>query len=229
MVTELSEGTRRRAGVHAALGDPFRLAIVDELALSDRSPSELRRRLGLESNLVAHHLEVLERAGLIARVASIGDRRRKYLRLLTAPLEELHRHAALAADRVVFVCTANSARSQMAAALWNARSTVPADSAGTAPADRVHPLAVQAAAAAGLDLTAARPRGLTDADAGAGLVVTVCDRAHEQPGPLLGRPVLHWSVPDPAADGTLAAFDEALRELRGRVEALAPLVVPSPN
>ncbi len=215
--------------MHAALGEPSRLAIVDELALSDRSPSELRRRLGLESNLVAHHLEVLERAGLIARVTSIGDRRRKYLRLLPGPLEELHRHAALIADRVVFVCTANSARSQLAAALWNARSTVPADSAGTTPAERVHPLAVQVAAVAGLDLTAARPRGLTDADGAAGLVVTVCDRAHEQPGALAGRPVLHWSVPDPAAAGTPAAFDDALRELRARVDALAPLVTPSPN
>ncbi len=56
---------RLRASRHAALGDPVRLAIVDELASSDRSPVELRRRYGLESNLLAHHLDVLEEVGLI--------------------------------------------------------------------------------------------------------------------------------------------------------------------
>jgi protein-tyrosine-phosphatase/DNA-binding HxlR family transcriptional regulator len=229
MITEQTGAVERRAAIHAALGDPHRLVIVDELALSDRSPSELRQRLGIESNLVAHHLEVLERVGLIERVVSIGDRRRKYLRLLAAPLEDLVRPATLAAGGVVFVCTANSARSQIAAALWNARSTVPAVSAGTAPAARVHPEAVQAAARAGLDLSAARPRALTDADAAVDLVVTVCDRAHEQPGPLAGRPVLHWSVADPAAAGTPAAFDQALRHLDARIGTLAPLVMLSPN
>src|SRR3712207_2383178 len=149
-----------RAAAYAALGDLHRLAIVDELALSDRSPSELRRTLGIESNLLAHHLEALARVGLIERVASIGGRRRKYLRLLGQPLRALCRPSALTAERVVFVCTANSARSQLAAALWNARSPVPAVSAGTQPAARVHPLAVQAAARHGLDLSGARPRHL---------------------------------------------------------------------
>jgi len=229
MIIEQLPSVKRRAAVHAALGDPHRLAIVDALALSDRSPSELRRQLGLESNLVAHHLEVLARVGLIERVVSIGDRRRKYLRLLAGPLEALVHPAPLTADGVVFVCTANSARSQLAAALWNARSPVPAVSAGTAPAAQVHPRAVQAAARAGLDLSRARPRTLTDADAAADLIVTVCDRAHEQPGPLAGRPVLHWSVPDPAADGTPEAFDQAVRDLTARIDTLNALVSPSPN
>jgi hypothetical protein len=44
-----------RAARHAALGDPARLAIVDELSVSDRAPVELRRRLDMESNLLAHH------------------------------------------------------------------------------------------------------------------------------------------------------------------------------
>jgi len=229
MITELAASVKRRAAVHAALGDPHRLAIVDELALSDRSPSELRHQLGIESNLVAHHLEVLERAGLIERVVSIGDRRRRYLRLLDAALDGLVRPSSFAASGVVFVCTANSARSQLAAALWNARSPVPAISAGTEPAQQVHPGAVQAAARAGLDLSGARPRALTAADAAVDLIVTVCDRAHEQPGPLRGRPVLHWSVADPAADGSPEAFDQAVRDLAGRIGALAALVSPSPN
>lgn len=215
--------------MHAALGDPHRLAVMDELAVSDRSPSELCRQLGIESNLVAHHLEVLERAGLVERVASIGDRRRKYLRLLPGPMQDLFRAGPLAARGVLFVCTANSARSQLAAALWNARSPVRAVSAGTAPATRVHPHAIAAAARRGLDLSRERPRALTDADAAADLVVTVCDRAHEQPGPLRDRPVLHWSIADPADEGTPEAFDQALRHLEIRIDALATRVIPSPN
>ena len=46
--------------MHAALGEPARLAIVDELAVSDRSPKELGERLDIPSNLLAHHLTVLE-------------------------------------------------------------------------------------------------------------------------------------------------------------------------
>ncbi|MGD9997696.1 MAG: ArsR/SmtB family transcription factor, partial [Ilumatobacteraceae bacterium] len=53
-----------RAAVHAALGEPARLAIVEALVTSDRSPKELGDRLGLPSNLLAHHLEVLEDAGV---------------------------------------------------------------------------------------------------------------------------------------------------------------------
>ncbi|HKX71485.1 MAG TPA: helix-turn-helix domain-containing protein, partial [Acidimicrobiales bacterium] len=71
----------RRAAVHAALGEPLRLAIIDELSSSDRAPSDLAARFGLAGNLLAHHLHVLERVGLIERVVSAGDRRRRYVRL----------------------------------------------------------------------------------------------------------------------------------------------------
>ena len=71
-----------RAARHAALGDPVRLAIVDELAVSDRAPVELRRLVGIESNLLAHHLDVLEAVGLIGRSRSSGDGRRRYVHLL---------------------------------------------------------------------------------------------------------------------------------------------------
>ena len=78
-----------RAARHAALGDPVRLAIVDELSVSDRAPVELRRRLGIESNLLAHHLDVLERVGLIERSRSSGDGRRRYVHLVPDALEGL--------------------------------------------------------------------------------------------------------------------------------------------
>src|SRR6478609_11467565 len=132
----------RRAAVHAALGEPVRLAIVDRLGPGDASPGELAEAVGVASNLLAHHLKVLEEAGVIRRVRSEGDRRRSYVQLcLEDPVVWAAAQAGLAdrlpigvVPRVVFVCTANSARSQLAAARWNAISPVPATSAGTHPA-----------------------------------------------------------------------------------------------
>ncbi|HEX9681484.1 MAG TPA: hypothetical protein VGA13_00225 [Acidimicrobiales bacterium] len=72
---------KQRAERNAALGETARLTIVDELFASDRSLVELRRRLGMESNLLAHHLDVLERVGLIQRSRSSGDGRRRYVRI----------------------------------------------------------------------------------------------------------------------------------------------------
>ncbi|HXV93148.1 MAG TPA: helix-turn-helix domain-containing protein, partial [Pseudonocardia sp.] len=121
----------RRATVHRALGDPARLAIADALLLGEMAPSELQTLLEIPSNLLAHHLRTLERAGLVARHRSEGDRRRTYLRLVPDALDALRPNRSRAAVRVVFVCTENSARSQLAAALWNGESAVPATSAGT--------------------------------------------------------------------------------------------------
>jgi len=218
-----------RAAVHAALGDPHRLAMVDALTLSDRSPSDLGRMLELDSNLLAHHLDVLERAGLIARVRSGGDRRRRYLRLLPGAIEGLTSQPVVEPPRfVLFVCTENSARSQLAAAIWNARSdesTTRAESAGTQPASHVHPLAVAAAARHGLDLASAHPRPLNAVEAAPDLIVTVCDRAHEELAGENHADWLHWSVPDPAATGTPAAFNRAFRTLEQRIEAVAPMLM----
>lgn len=124
----------------------------------------------------------------------------------------------VSAPRVVFVCTHNSARSQLAAALWGRRSQVPAASAGTEPARRVHPLAVAAAREHGLSLgrTAHVGEVLRPDD----LVVAVCDNAHEA----LTVERLHWSVPDPASAGTEEAFHRAFTDLADRVDRLAPTV-----
>jgi protein-tyrosine-phosphatase len=121
------------------------------------------------------------------------------------------------ADRVLFVCSHNSARSQLAAAMWSARTGTRASSAGTHPADRVHPGAVAAAARAGIDLSDAAPRML-DPDESADLVVTVCDRAHEE----LDAPPewWHWSLPDPIEDGRAAAFDAVVSDLDDRIRAV---------
>lgn len=212
--------------MHAALGEPVRLAIVDELSSSDRAPSDLAARFGLAGNLLAHHLDVLERVGLIERVVSAGDRRRRYVRLRHRRLTDAGvGRVRPRGGRALFVCTQNSARSPLAAALWRERTGDRASSAGTRPATRVHPGATAAAKRAGLDLAAAHPRALDAGDLDADIVVTVCDRAHEE----LDAPDnwLHWSIPDPVEAGTRRAFDAALTELDERIAALAgPLVHP---
>lgn len=193
----------------------MRLAIVDELSSADRAPVELRRLLGIESNLLAHHLDVLERVGLIVRRPSSGDGRRRYLQLDRAQLAELWTGPRLEPQPALFVCTHNSARSHLAAALWTTLTRQPARSAGTHPASRVHPGAVAAAKRAGLTVGAARPRPLDEGALRGVLVVTVCDRAHEE----LSAPPhwLHWSIADPAEHPTRRTFDATVAELRERI------------
>ena len=70
-----------RARRYAALGEQVRLAIIDQLTLGDASPGELGAVVELPTNLLAHHLRVLQEAGLIRRVRSEGDRRRSYVQL----------------------------------------------------------------------------------------------------------------------------------------------------
>ncbi|RPE47033.1 low molecular weight phosphotyrosine protein phosphatase [Streptomyces sp. Ag109_O5-1] len=147
MNAEWSATVVARAQRHAALGEPARLAIIDRLLLGDASPSELGQELDLPSNLLAHHLKLLEQVGLIERSRSEGDRRRIYLRLRVETLADTMPTPLRTAPRVVFVCTHNSARSHLAAALWKRHSIVPTASAGTEPAQRVHPRAVATAPA----------------------------------------------------------------------------------
>jgi protein-tyrosine-phosphatase len=206
-----------RAARHAALGDATRLAIVDELVTCDRSPHELQQITGVASNLLAHHLDVLQHVGIISRSRSSGDARRRYVRLRRDALADLVPGQRIAAQPVLFICTQNSARSQIAAALWTRLTAQPAESAGTHPADRVHSGAVAAAGRAGLDLREAVPRRL-DQVRPPELVVTVCDRAHEELTP--GPSWLHWSVPDPVANPSKRAFDATVAELGDRITSL---------
>jgi protein-tyrosine-phosphatase/DNA-binding HxlR family transcriptional regulator len=228
MNSEQTAAVARRAQVHAALGDVNRLRIVDLLAVSDASPSELSAALEIPSNLLAHHLAALEHCGLVSRRRSEGDGRRTYL--------SLNRHEARlgpdlvsgiplpGARRVVFVCTANTARSHLAAALWRRASPIEATSAGTHPGDRVNRGAVSTARRHDLALPDVAPRLLSDTLGEGDVVITVCDRAHEE---LEGLGFAHWSVPDPVRVGTARAFDAAHDDLARRVEGFAPLLPPS--
>ena len=174
----------------------------------------------MDSNLMAYHLQVLVDAGLVERLASSGDRRRRYLRLRPEAMEALEPSSNTRALSVLFVCTHNSARSQLAAALWRRASGIPAQSAGTQPAAMVHPMAVRVARQRGLDLSGAIPKPMPDAPREADLVVTVCDRANEQLTDIGGER-FHWSVPDPAESGALEAFEEACSDIDRRVGLLA--------
>jgi protein-tyrosine-phosphatase/DNA-binding MarR family transcriptional regulator len=209
-----------RARIHAALGDPNRLAIADILAVGDASPGEIATRLGLATNLVAHHVHVLAEAGVVDRVRSEHDQRRSYLRLRPAALAALSPAPLVAPARVVFVCTRNSARSQLAAALWAQASAVPVTSAGTQPANRVNPRAVRTARRHGLHLTAARTSQLDEVVGDADLLVAVCDHVHETLPATTHR--LHWSVPDPVPADTDEAFEAAFADIAVRIDRLAP-------
>jgi ArsR family transcriptional regulator, arsenate/arsenite/antimonite-responsive transcriptional repressor / arsenate reductase (thioredoxin) len=223
----VSDSFEERVAVYSALGDPSRLAMVDDLRVSDRSPTELAVRHRLSSNLLAHHLVVLESAGLISRGVSAGDARRRYVRLDHARLNAVAVLPALAVTlqpEMVFLCTHNSARSQLAAALWIHRTGGRARSAGTHPAPQIHQMAREAGVRRGLDLATATPQ-LLDAsqtqpqDAQTSVqVVTVCDRVHEDLNTEPGW--WHWSIPDPVETGTEAAFDAVISELDLRIDAL---------
>jgi protein-tyrosine-phosphatase len=208
-----------RARVHAALGDAHRLRVVDHLFLGDATFQELVEATGVRGNLVAHHLDVLEAAGLIERRTSDGDRRRRYISLRHDRLDGLAPVAVIPAGPVLFVCTHNSARSQFAAALWRARTGGDAESAGSEPAPSVHPRAVESAKGWGVDLSGAVPKGYDSLDTAPELVVSVCDRARESGLPA-DAPALHWSIPDPVAAADPGAFRSAFRTIAGRIDRL---------
>lgn len=220
MNTEAKSSVDERAAIHAALADPSRLAIVDRLLLGDASPSELQLSLAMPSNLMSHHLRALEAAGVVRRTRSEADRRRTYIRLNVDALDALVPRAAQRADRVLFVCTQNSARSQLAVAIWNRHSTLPAASAGTHPVEEVHSGAVAAARRHGLQMRPSAPAHLDDVLARGDLVVAVCDNAHEELPAEVRR--IHWSIPDPARTSTRVAFDGTISALISRIDQLVP-------
>ena len=220
---------RRRAAIFAALGEPVRLALVDRLVIGDLSPGRLATELGLGTNLAAHHLKVLEDAGVVRRLRSEGDRRRSYVQLRaddeTVWAATRSRTASpglpVSMNHVLFVCTANSARSQLAAATWNSVSTIPAASAGTHPAQRVQPLARAVARRHGLVLEAV-PVSIHDVLRGDDqLVVAVCDNAHEEISPELPR--IHWSIPDPVRRRNRSAYEAAYAQINERVRHLSTI------
>ena len=133
--------------------------------------------------------------------------------------------------RLLFLCTGNSARSQMAEAILNHRGggRFRAESAGSRPAARVNPLAIETLREHGIAWRGHPPRtvdGLEDEPWD--FVITVCDRAKESCPIFPGQPVLaHWGMEDPAdavGDGAMKrAFRDAYVILARRIDLLLAL------
>ena len=131
--------------------------------------------------------------------------------------------------RILFVCLHNAGRSQMSAALLEAVAAGghEARSAGTTPADRVHPEVVEVMKEIGIDLSARRPQRLSDEMARWADVVVTMGCGDECPY-LPGRRYIDWDLPDPK--GLPAAEVRGIRDdIRGRVEQLARELEPSPE
>lgn len=217
----MDQQLRARSAMHAALGDPQRLQIVDYLTVTDATATQLAQDLDVAPNLLSFHLRRLLEAGVVRRRQSDVDGRTFYLALTAAgaALAGQDQLSVAAHERVVFVCTHNSARSVLARAYWQQQTGQAAESGGTRPAPRVHPLARASARRARLDLTGIRPRSIAGRINERDMVVTVCDSAAAEL-PEHGGPRLHWSVPDPALHDDPAAFDGALADLQHRIDRL---------
>jgi protein-tyrosine-phosphatase/DNA-binding HxlR family transcriptional regulator len=210
---------QERAAVHSALGEDRRLRLVELLFDGDLTVREIGTELGMPGNLLAHHLNVLEEAGVVARLDSDGDRRRRYVALRRAVLDGLIPSLARLSGSVVFVCTHNSARSQYAAAYWHSVTGRVAVSAGSHPAAQVHPIAIRVALERGIDLSSVVPRGYESITFVPDVLISVCDRARQEPLPEAQRR-LHWSIPDPVTAGKVAGFRSAFVEVERRVNEL---------
>jgi protein-tyrosine-phosphatase len=138
--------------------------------------------------------------------------------------------------RILILCTGNSARSQIAEALINQKGAgrVVAESAGSHPAARVNPFAIEALRHAGIDWHGHQPRGIDGLETRHwDAVITVCDNARETCPIFPGQPMMaHWGMPDPAQvhgtdDEQRRAFREALMTLNRRIDLMLALPIES--
>lgn len=136
--------------------------------------------------------------------------------------------------RLLFLCTGNSARSQMAEAVLNRKAAgrFEAHSAGSTPAARVNPLALRALRDVGIEWRGHPPRGLDGLERESwDFVITVCDKARESCPVFPGQPVMtHWGMTDPAAAAgsdavKYAAFEDALRLISRRIDLMLALPI----
>jgi protein-tyrosine-phosphatase/DNA-binding transcriptional ArsR family regulator len=224
-------------------GHPLRWRLIGELARGDRVVSELTKLVGEPQNLVSYHLGKLREGRLVSARRSAADGRDTYYgldltrvgSLLSAAGASLHpglrlappqREASLAGPvRVLFLCTGNSARSPMAAALARARSggAIAAASAGSHPRP-LHPNALRVMGEDyGLDLAAHEPMRLDDfAGERFDRVISLCDKVREVCPEFPGDPeTIHWSIANPATgepdDVTYPLFRQTAAELDTRV------------
>jgi ArsR family transcriptional regulator, arsenate/arsenite/antimonite-responsive transcriptional repressor / arsenate reductase (thioredoxin) len=217
---------------------PLRWQLLSDLARSDRRVRELCVLAGQPQALVSYHLAQMRTEGLVSTRRSSADGRDVYYsldlarcgELLTAAGTALHpglrrvNGAPASRARVLFLCTGNSSRSQMAQALAERRG-VHAFSAGSDPKP-LHPEAVRVMREHGIDIGGRRSKHLSEfAGERFDCVVSLCDRVREVCPEFPGHPeVIHWSIPDPAREDDRAAFDRTAAELATRIPYLLALI-----
>jgi ArsR family transcriptional regulator, arsenate/arsenite/antimonite-responsive transcriptional repressor / arsenate reductase (thioredoxin) len=225
-------------------GHPLRWRLLSDLARSDLRVGELCALAGKQQSLVSYHLRQLRDGGLVSTRRSLADGRDTYYVLDLAGCGERLRaaasalHPGLAASgeagrsehaRVLFLCTGNSSRSQMAEALIEELSgdVVAAASAGSRPKP-LHPGAVRAMRARGIDIADRRSKHLSEfVDQRFDYVITLCDRLREVCPEFPGEPeTSHWSIPDPALEGG-RAFERTAEELAVRIRFLLATMHPT--
>jgi protein-tyrosine-phosphatase/DNA-binding transcriptional ArsR family regulator len=232
-------------------GHPLRWRLLSELAHSDRRVGELCELAGRRQSLVSYHLRRLRDGGLVSMRRSAADGRDTYYALDLARCGELLTGAGAALHpglapgpaagparaRVLFLCTGNSARSQIAEALCEELSggAVSAASAGSRPKP-LHPNAARVLRERGIDIGGRRSKHLDElADRTFDYVISLCDRVREVCPDFPGAPeLIHWSIPDPArAPGgdaaTLPAFERTAAELESRVSFLIQAINATPQ
>jgi protein-tyrosine-phosphatase/DNA-binding transcriptional ArsR family regulator len=234
---------------------PLRWRILGELARSDQRVRELTGVIAEPQSLVSYHLGRLRTGGLVTARRSSADGRDAYYSvdlercadLVAATAAALHpglrlgpvpghrkgsARAVRRVPRVLFLCTGNSARSQMAEALMVERAAFPVKvlSAGSRPKP-LHPNAVRAMQTRGIDIRDRRPKHLDEFSRRRfDYVVTLCDRLREECPEFPGHPdVMHWSMPDPSTTGgtdaqTYPAFARAADEIERRIHFLLALI-----
>ena len=130
--------------------------------------------------------------------------------------------------RVLFLCTGNSCRSQMAEGFARdyAGDKLEVYSAGTSP-EPIRAETVEVMREVGIDISGQYPKGLDAVPQEMDVVVTVCDRAAEACPFFPGSPrVLHWSLPDPTqAQGTPDEVRQTYRAVRDRIAELVRVLV----
>jgi ArsR family transcriptional regulator, arsenate/arsenite/antimonite-responsive transcriptional repressor / arsenate reductase (thioredoxin) len=227
-------------------GNQVRWRLLTELARSDLRVGELTAKLDQPQNAVSYHLGRLRTGGLVSVRRSSADHRDSYYHveltrcgeLLAATGSALHpglairpatagRRRGASRVRVLFLCTGNSARSQIAEAFLThaAGDRAEAASAGSHPKP-LHPNAVRVMREYGIDIADRRSRHLDECTGPRyHYVITLCDKVREVCPEFPGSPEpIHWSIPDPAAEGagraSYPAFRRVAADLRTRVDFL---------
>jgi protein-tyrosine-phosphatase/DNA-binding transcriptional ArsR family regulator len=236
-------------------GHPLRWRLLSELARSDRRVGELCELAGRRQSLISYHLRQLRDGGLVSMRRSAADGRDTYYVLdltrcgellssagaslhpgvVPAPPARARRVRGTVLARVLFLCTGNSARSQMAEALSEQLSggAVRAASAGSHPKP-LHRNAVRAMRERGIDIAGHRSKHLSEfAGERFDYVISLCDRVREVCPEFPGEPeLIHWSIPDPAREPgtdeeTLPAFERTATELCTRIDFLIQAIDPT--